>query len=154
MVKVKIDMTGWVMAEHGVADSKLTVITRAEDYITPSGKAIPQWLCECSCPEHNRIIVSGTSIKNGHTKSCGCLRIEKFIDRTKQYNKYDLSGEYGIGWTSNTNEEFYFDLEDYDKIKDYCWFKTKSKNYIMLMAKDPSTRKHIYMHWLVMGKKN
>lgn len=32
-----------------------------------------------------------------------------------------MSGEYGIGWTSNTNKEFYFDLEDYDKIKDYCW---------------------------------
>ena len=43
----------------------------------------------------------------------------------KKYNKYDLSGEYGIGWTSNTNQEFYFDLEDYDKIKDYCWIYNK-----------------------------
>lgn len=39
----------------------------------------------------------------------------------RKYNRYDLSGEYGIGWT-NKDEEFYFDLEDYDKIKDYCWY--------------------------------
>jgi hypothetical protein len=32
-----------------------------------------------------------------------------------------LSGDYGIGWTTNTNVEFYFDLEDYYLIKDYCW---------------------------------
>ena len=37
----------------------------------------------------------------------------------KKYNTYDLSGEYGIGYTSK-GEEFYFDLDDYDKIKDYC----------------------------------
>ena len=38
-----------------------------------------------------------------------------------KYNVYDLSKEYGIGFTTNTNQEFYFDLEDFDKIKDYCW---------------------------------
>ena len=36
-------------------------------------------------------------------------------------NKYDLSGEYGIGYTSNTNEPFYFDKEDYDKICKWTW---------------------------------
>lgn len=44
----------------------------------------------------------------------------------KKTNIYDLCGIYGIGWTSNTNEKFYFDLEDYDKIKDYCWIKGKN----------------------------
>ena len=38
----------------------------------------------------------------------------------KKYNTYDLSGEYGVGYTSK-GEKFYFDLEDYDLIKDYCW---------------------------------
>ena len=33
-----------------------------------------------------------------------------------------------MGYTSNTNEPFYFDLEDYDKIKDYCWRSHKLKN--------------------------
>lgn len=32
-----------------------------------------QWLCECSCENHTRIIVNGGNLKQGHTKSCGCL---------------------------------------------------------------------------------
>ena len=38
----------------------------------------------------------------------------------KKYNRYDLTGEYGIGYTLK-GEEFYFDLEDYEKIKEDCW---------------------------------
>lgn len=33
MVKVKEDMTGWIMSEHGVPDSKIKVIKQTEDYI-------------------------------------------------------------------------------------------------------------------------
>ena len=28
-----IDMTGWIMSEHGVPDSKIKVIKQTEDYI-------------------------------------------------------------------------------------------------------------------------
>ena len=52
LVKVKEDMTGWVMAEHGVPDSRWIVIEQAEDYITPSGHHVAQWLCECNCEKH------------------------------------------------------------------------------------------------------
>ena len=38
----------------------------------------------------------------------------------KRFNTYDISGEYGIGYTFK-GEEFYFDLEDYNLIKNYCW---------------------------------
>ena len=61
----------------------------------------------------------------------------KAIDYNKKSNIYDLSGEYGIGRASNTNQEFYFDLEDYDKIKDYCWSETvvgPNKNFHVLSA--------------------
>ena len=37
MVKVKEDMTGWVMSEHGVSGSRLIVIRQAEDYVSPNG---------------------------------------------------------------------------------------------------------------------
>jgi hypothetical protein len=43
--------------------------------------------------------------------------------KLKKFNQYDLSGSYGIGYCSNTNNPFYFDLEDYDLIKDYCWME-------------------------------
>ena len=41
MVKVKIDMTGWKMWEHGVPESRLTVIKQVNDYVTPQGVHIP-----------------------------------------------------------------------------------------------------------------
>ena len=68
----------------------------------------------------------------------------------KKYNTYDLSGEYGIGWTSNTNQEFYFDLEDYKKIKDYCWMES-DEGYII--SREPNTGKHVRMHNIVTGWK-
>jgi 5-methylcytosine-specific restriction endonuclease McrA len=40
------------------------------------------WLCICECG--NEIIVRSGLLKNGHTKSCGCLSKERFIDLTGQ----------------------------------------------------------------------
>lgn len=87
------------------------------------------WLCECNCKNKTRRIVSGHSLRLGLSNSCGCNRIEscsKAITKLnketkKKYNNYNLSNEYGIGYTSK-GEEFWFDLEDYDLIKNYCWY--------------------------------
>ena len=150
MVKVKEDMTGWKMWEHGVSDSKVIVKKQVEDYIKPNGRPEAQWLCECNCDLHTEFISLGYKIKSGHTKSCGCLGKELASQRLKKYNHYDLSGDYGIGWTSNTNEEFYFDLDDYDRIKDYCWYsQSHSDGYCSLETRDPITGKHISMHILL-----
>ena len=116
-----IDMTGWIMKEHGVPNSRLTVIRRGEDKITPTGRACICWECVCECGSDKTVVIDGNSLRHGLTQSCGCLKREKTIEANKKYNKYNLDGEYGIGWSSNTNREFYFDLEDYEKIKDYCW---------------------------------
>lgn len=97
---------------------RLTVIKRADDYISPNGYKATMWLCKCDCG--NEIIVRTSDLRSKRTKSCGCLWKDAHYKSFKKYNKYDLSGEYGIGYTSN-GKEFYFDLEDYDLIKDYCW---------------------------------
>ena len=97
---------------------KLTVFERADDCIHPSGKHSTRWLCKCDCG--NEIIVIGQHLKKGLTKSCGCLQ--------KRYNTFDLSNGYGIGYTSK-GEEFWFDIEDYSKIKDYCWY-VSSNGYL------------------------
>lgn len=137
MGRPPIDMTGWKMWEHGVPDSKITVIEYVGD---------KKWLCECNCENRTQFVTSGYRVKNGITKSCGCSK-NMFIQKArKKYNKYDLSGEYGIGWTNNTNEEFYFDLEDYDKIKDICWVVNYSFNTKMLTGADPISGKTVSMH--------
>ena len=34
-----------------------------------------RWVCKCDCG--NEAIIGGNKLKNGHTKSCGCLVSEK-----------------------------------------------------------------------------
>ena len=111
---------------------RLVVINRAEDYISPKGKHFVCWLCKCDCG--NEVVVNGNSLRRKATQSCGCLQKEIVAKQSKKYNTYDLSGDYGIGYTSN-GEKFYFDLEDYDKIKDYCWCVAERHNYKTLEAK-------------------
>lgn len=67
-------------------------------------------------------------------------------------NKFDLTGEYGIGWTRNTNAPFYFDLEDFDKINQYTWSErlrkvTDKTVYHMLRAnvKGKVVNMHTYL---------
>lgn len=69
-------------------------------------------------------------------------------------NTYDLTGEYGIGYTSNGNE-FWFDLEDYDKIKNYCWYLTKHGYFKARTLKDDQyATEKIYLHRVVMSAKS
>lgn len=139
---------GWVMAEHGVPSSKLTVIERAEDYVDKNGRHYVQWWCKCSCGNPDLIKVRDGNLIHGGVRSCGCL-VKESHKLLKKYNKYDLSGEYGIGWTSNTNEEFYFDLEDYDKIKEYTWYAFIDGSTKALGAWDKKKQSRILMHQLL-----
>lgn len=62
-----IDLTGQKFG-------RLTVVERAEDYVTKNGKKYTQWLCKCECG--NIKIISTSRLKDGTTKSCGCLSKE------------------------------------------------------------------------------
>lgn len=147
MVKVKEDLAGRVFG-------RLRVLRQTEDKVNSRGEHIAMWLCQCSCAEKNIVSVSGQNLKkkNG-TKSCGCLQKENTSKAKKKYNTYNLSGEYGIGWTSNTNKEFYFDLEDYDIIKDLCWLESIDNGVNRLIAYNPQTKQRIRMH-VLLGYKN
>lgn len=131
---------------------RLTVVKRGDDYVSPRGQRSARWICECECGSGKQVLARGGALKSGSTKSCGCISIENTIKRNKdgkKYNRYDLSGEYGIGYTFK-GEEFYFDLEDYNKIKDYCWHKD-AYGYIVTKITIDGKRKGIKMHRLIMG---
>jgi hypothetical protein len=69
---------------------KLTVIKRGEDFIGPAGRET-QWVCKCDCG--NTTIVRGHALRNGHTRSCGCLIVDSStkhgLYNTKIYGKYN-----------------------------------------------------------------
>lgn len=67
----------------------------------------------------------------------------------QKYNRYDLSGKFGRGWTTNTNSEFLFDLEDYDKIKDYCW-NEDNQGYITTKFKVDGVEYRYKLHRVIM----
>ena len=99
---------------------KLTVLKQVEDYVRPDGRHESMWLCQCDCGSEPFEVI-GYNLKTGNTWRCSDCGRKSISEFNHEVNDYDLSGEYGIGWTHNTGREFYFDLEDYDKIKDYCW---------------------------------
>ena len=119
MVKVKVDMSGWVMKDHGVPDSRLTVIEQAEDYISKSGKHYAQWLCSCSC-NNKKLIARSDSIINGGTKSCGCL--EKETTQMKEIkNNYQIM-------TYAEMAKFINDME-FNKVYSFSTYWVKDKKY-------------------------
>lgn len=90
---------------------KLQVIAISEK---KSSNGSYKWICRCDCG--NIVVHERGNLLRGHVKSCGKCRV---------FNTYDLSNDYGIGSTSK-GEKFYFDKEDYEKIKKYNWSKTGS----------------------------
>lgn len=103
-----------------------------------------KWFCKCDCGGTTIAIVG--NLNNGNTQSCGCLRRDRTIDTLKKYNTYNLSEKIGIGFTSK-NEEFYFDLEDYEKIKDICWHV--GGNGYIISSKTTTQNHRLYLHRIV-----
>ena len=87
--------------------------------------------------------------------SCGCRKGKHTAQLNKIYKRkycnYDLSNEYGIGFTTDKNTKFLFDKEDYNKIKDFAWH-ISSEGYIL--TRDRDTHKIIKLHQLHLSKIN
>lgn len=125
----------------GLTFGRLHVIGRAE-----SDNNGARWFCMCSCGNQSPVNIRGSDLRSGTTQSCGCLRNERSREVVKKYNAYNLFTEdYGIGWATNTNKEFFFDLEDYNKIKEYCWHEDPNGYIIawdIYSEKEQVTRLH------------
>lgn len=156
---------GKVIDLTGQKFGRLTVIERAPDKIYSTGRKAIAWRCVCDCG--NEVIVTRSELINKKRKnvSCGCWKRENAMIQLnkihngelksyKKYNKYDLSGEYGIGYVDFSDSEgrnyFYFDLEDYEKIKNYSWHF--SRDYVEAWDYlSEQAHKTIKLHRLVMN---
>jgi hypothetical protein len=59
---------------------RLTVVRMTAER---SNKGSVRWLCVCRCGNHS--VVVGDSLRCGETRSCGCLRIELLVARTRTH---------------------------------------------------------------------
>lgn len=105
------------------------------------------WLCECDCG--NDVIATTSSLRSGNKKSCGCLHKESASKRGKLRkinNEYYVYGNIVFVKFSNCNEYFICDLEDWENLKKYAWYKNDSG-----YAVNRSFGKTLRFHRLVMG---
>lgn len=115
---------------------KLTVLKRGENRVEPSGKTKVYWLCECECGVEKEY--EGSSLREGTSKSCGCVKrklakninLSHNMSKSKEYKawakmkercynpnteRYLIYGGRGITvcdeW-KNSFEKFYEDMGD------------------------------------------
>lgn len=62
----------------GSTFGNLTVVDRVDNTVYKSGRQRVSYLCRCSCG--NYAIVLGDLLRNGKTRSCGCLRKDYSAD--------------------------------------------------------------------------
>lgn len=136
------DLTG---KQYGL----LTVVGKSE-FKDKYGRTL--WSCICECENKNEKLATTGDLKGDRIQSCGCLKVKTMsnIGKTnKKYNPYDLTGKFGIGYTPEGNH-FYFDLEEYYKLKNYCWGNhTDNKGYISTTINDNGKITTILMHKLI-----
>lgn len=112
-----IDLTGQTFGQ-------LTVLEKVDPYISPAGHKIARYSCKCVCG--NIVTVNGMYLKNGRTRSCGCIRRENAKKQglsNSKGNRYEFEGDVSKCYFSNADGYFLFDTEDYELIKNYTWHR-------------------------------
>lgn len=93
-----IDMTGWKMSEHGIPDSRITIINKAQNI----GKHTA-WNCVCECG--TECIIRGDQLRSGTAKSCGCLFKERSAENCRKVGRNNL-GRPNVNRHDLTNKTF------------------------------------------------
>ena len=135
---------------HGKKFGRLTVVGLDEERSLSERNAY--WLCKCDCGKEELVSILQASLLDGNSKSCGCAKSEAITNYNKtcktKNNIYRIENDIVIGKCYNKDVEFFLDLEDFDKIKDYCWFED-GHGYVN--ARDKSKNKTIKMHRIILG---
>lgn len=138
----------------GLKFGRLTVIKETNMIShTKNDHGAKLWECKCDCGNtcyYSRNKLVGAS----KVSSCGCLYKDSRNTAYKKYNIYDLdSYDFGVGYADN-GTYFFFDKEDYDKIKGYCWWYDGKYVVAHSLENDKYTTKIIRMHRVVMNIKD
>lgn len=107
------------------------------------------WECLCDCGKTCYFSRYSLITPEGN-RSCGCLYKDSRETTAKKYNKYDLTTyDFGVGYCEN-GSYFFFDKEDYEKIKDYYWNYNGDYVSAHSLKKDKYTTAIVRLHRVVM----
>lgn len=103
------------------------------------------WRCKCECG--NEVIVAGSHLRSGHTKSCGCLKStgEMLINQILTDNQINFITQYTIHYNNsfykfdyaifNDNDEL-IKLIEFDGEQHYPEFNNQYYNYELTHSRD------------------
>ena len=150
IAKARITRESYPKDITGMRFGRLTVIERTNMKSTrASDNGAYLWKCKCDCG--NICYYSRYSLITPHgVRSCGCLYRDTRSEISKNYCTYDLDNyDFGIGYCDN-GTYFFFDKEDYDKIKNYSWWYDGRYVIAHSLKDDKYTTDIIRMHRIVM----
>jgi hypothetical protein len=75
---------------------RLTVIGHAGDFIARDKSFRIQYQCRCACG--TLVTAQGINLRNGNTKSCGCLKLEMLAKRSTKHGHCRRSGKATRAW--------------------------------------------------------
>ena len=108
-----------------------------------------QELAKCKCSCGNEVVVPIASLTQGKTKSCGCYKRDIHYKTHKKFNEYYIYNNIVFVKYTNCNEYFICDLDDWNNLKQYAWYKHNRNSYPC----NKSGSKIIMMHNLIMDRK-
>ena len=149
-LKAKITRNSYPQDINGLTFGRLTVV-RQTNLKSQRASDNGAYLWECVCECGNTCYYSRYSLitPNG-VRSCGCLYEDSRYEIAKKYCEYDLDNyDFGIGYCNN-GTYFFFDKEDYEKIKDYSWWYDGRYVLAHTLYGDKFTTPIIRLHRLVM----
>lgn len=118
-----------------------TVLEKVEEFSST------RYICKCSCEKGTIRSVLGKSLKNGKSKSCGCIAGSKTIGK-RVGNDYTVKDDYIIFYDSKGNE-FIVDKEDFEKVKNhpYTWYvrNHEKEKYVISKVKGKELKLHNFI---------
>lgn len=78
--------------------NRLTVIGNAEDHQASDGRFRIQYECRCACGKI--VVAQGINLRNGNTKSCGCLKLELLLKRSMKHGHCRRLVPHTRAWTA------------------------------------------------------
>lgn len=93
------------------------------------------YICRCKCGCEKSVYIG--NVINGKSKSCGHTNNKLIGERSKKYNEYYIKGTNVYVKFHNTEDEMVCDTDDWEKLKQYCWHKSKQGYCISQINRSP-----------------